>query len=147
MPFLSPSRRARRRRPSQAPRLESLEGRILLNAGDLDATFGGAGVVTGNYGMQAPGPQSIVVQPDGKIVVGVLDGRAAGTGDFTLVRYNPDGSLDTSFGGAGVVRTDFGGANDSVKQLIVETTSSGVKILAVGTAYQGERLESGWEIP
>ena len=66
MHAFSPSRRTRRRRPSPTLRLESLEGRILLTAGDLDATFGVAGVVTGNYGMQAPGPNSIVVQVDGK---------------------------------------------------------------------------------
>ena len=29
-------------------------------------------------------------------------------GDFALVRYNPDGSLDTAFGSGGKVVTDFG---------------------------------------
>jgi hypothetical protein len=29
-------------------------------------------------------------------------------GDFALARYNPDGTLDPSFGGTGKVRTDFG---------------------------------------
>ena len=32
----------------------------------------------------------------------------AGRRDFALVRYNPDGSLDTSFDGDGKVLTDFG---------------------------------------
>ena len=34
--------------------------------------------------------------------------------NFTLVRYNGDGSLDTSFGG-GIVTTDFRGATTAPK--------------------------------
>jgi len=74
--------------------------------GTLDTTFGGDGIVTVAIG---PGQQTeittcIVIQPDGRIVVGgstqfALNGS---TGmDFAAVRLNPDGSLDTTFGGIG----------------------------------------------
>jgi uncharacterized delta-60 repeat protein len=84
------------------PRLEALEDRCLLSGGALDPTFGSGGMVTGSMsGFPAP----VVVQPDGKIVVA---GRTGGqTYDFELARYNPDGSLDGTFGlnGNGVVST------------------------------------------
>lgn len=37
----------------------------------------------------------------------VLQGQAAPFGDFLVVRYNTDGSLDSTFGDDGVVFTDF----------------------------------------
>ncbi|MGH8566199.1 MAG: delta-60 repeat domain-containing protein [Gammaproteobacteria bacterium] len=46
------------------------------------------------------------VQPDGKLVAAgsLFAGRASGV---ALARYNPDGSLDRSFGGDGRVRPNF----------------------------------------
>ncbi|MFC1597786.1 GEVED domain-containing protein, partial [Planctomycetota bacterium] len=66
-------------------------------SGELDPTFGIDGKVTTGL----PGNASdLVIQPDGKIIV------AGGTGDFyndaTLVRYETDGALDTTFGVDGV---------------------------------------------
>ena len=56
-------------------------------------------------------PARVAIQPDGKIVAaGYSD--AGGNRDFALVRYNADGSLDTTFGGGGKVLTDFGAASD-----------------------------------
>ena len=53
---------------------------------------------------------AVAVQPDGKLLVA---GMAAGTGwDFAIMRYNADGSLDTSFGNGGIVKTDFAGGSD-----------------------------------
>ncbi len=46
----------------------------------------------------------MALQGDGKIVA---VGHAGG--DFAVVRYNPNGSLDTSFSGDGKQATDFGG--------------------------------------
>jgi uncharacterized delta-60 repeat protein len=49
---------------------------------------------------------ALVVQTDGKIVLsGTSNANAA------VVRYNPGGSLDTSFGGTGKVIHDFGGTD------------------------------------
>ena len=52
---------------------------------------------------------AIVRQPDGKIVA-VGDTARHGGFDFALARYNPNGSLDTSFSGDGKQTTDFGSA-------------------------------------
>src|SRR6266540_3708037 len=70
--------------------------------GDLDPTFGAGGKVTTVFGGDSRA-YALVLQPNGKLV-------AAGVGPngFVLVRYNPDGSLDTSFGGDGKVTTAIG---------------------------------------
>ncbi|MGI8944761.1 MAG: delta-60 repeat domain-containing protein [Thermoleophilaceae bacterium] len=46
----------------------------------------------------------VAIQRDGKMVV-----AGSWNGDFALVRYNPDGTLDPSFSGDGKQATDFGG--------------------------------------
>ena len=55
----------------------------------------------------------VAIQANGRIVaVGVAGGGATGD-DFALARYNPNGSLDTSFSGDGRKRTNFGGSRQS----------------------------------
>ena len=51
----------------------------------------------------------MALQGDGKIVVvGFTGDFGVGDNDFALARYNPNGSLDTSFSGDGRQTTDFG---------------------------------------
>jgi len=59
--------------------------------GSLDTSFDTDGKVTTDFGANDAG-RSVAVQADGKILVAGNSGA-----DFALVRYNPDGSLDTSF--------------------------------------------------
>src|SRR5689334_13161208 len=75
----------------------------------LDLSFDQDGWTTTSLSAAADNGYGSVLQPDGKIVV-------AGTGNntFSLVRYNPDGSLDTSFGTAGSVSTVLGGFDGAV---------------------------------
>ncbi len=73
--------------------------------GSLDTTFNGDGRVTTDFGGDEVA-EGVAVQTDGKIVAA---GRTGGVVDFALVRYNTDGSLDTTFNGDGRVTTDFGG--------------------------------------
>ena len=74
--------------------------------GSLDATFGSGGIVTTEIGTYAKA-WTIAIQADGKIVIAGRSGTIFQS-DFTLVRYNPNGSLDTSFGTGGIVITSFG---------------------------------------
>ena len=62
---------------------------------------------------------SIAVQTDGKIVVA---GKAqiGASYDFTVMRYNADGSLDTSFDGDGIATIDFVGGYDFVNGLAIQ---------------------------
>jgi len=77
-------------------------------AGALDPSFGGTGKVHTDVGDGFP--YDVALQTDGKIVaVGIhrFDqvGRAANT---VLVRYQPDGSVDPTFGVNGISETNYG---------------------------------------
>jgi uncharacterized delta-60 repeat protein len=91
------------------PRLEALEERALLSAGDLDPTFGTGGQVQTDFPPNTTAAAAAVaVQPDGKILAG---GSANVGSNFNIVlaRYKPDGSLDPSFGTSGRVITHSAG--------------------------------------
>jgi uncharacterized delta-60 repeat protein len=71
-----------------------------------DKTFGRKGVVTTDIPTAAGGEEgfnAVVVQPDGKIVAGGGAGTGGRNGhsNLVLIRYNPNGTLDTSFGSGG----------------------------------------------
>lgn len=74
--------------------------------GSLDTTFNSNGTLPGTVTTAAgtiSASYAITIQSDGKIV-------AAGSADgqFALVRYNSDSSLDTTFGSSGIVTTPIG---------------------------------------
>lgn len=101
------------------------------SAGTLDATFGLGGQVTTSFNGAANG-RALTLQPDGKaVVVGYVD--VGGALDFGLARYNPDGSLDTSFGTSGMVVTDVGGNGDPDGILVLPNGS----ILVAGQGNDG----------
>src|SRR4029079_15216061 len=72
--------------------------------GSLDNSFSGDGKQTTDF-LNRDGANAVALQPNGKIVavgrVGVTDG------DFGVARFNPNGSLDTSFSGDGKETTRF----------------------------------------
>ena len=78
--------------------------------GSLDTTFSDDGIQTTDLGFHDDVGNAIKVQPDGKIVVAGSTGSAS-VQNFALVRYNADGSLDTTFSGDGLVSTDFAGGD------------------------------------
>jgi uncharacterized delta-60 repeat protein len=73
--------------------------------GDLDPTFGTQGIVTtafGGFGFLG----HMILQPDGNIVVGGQSSASTNTASaITLVRYQPDGRLDATFGTGGIANT------------------------------------------
>jgi len=114
--------------------LEALEDRCVpATAADwLDPTFGTAGVVTTpalswSYG-NAPSIH-VAVRADGKVLA---TGNVSG--DFAVVRYNGDGTLDTSFGGDGIVNTDFNGLFDRADGVAVVDNKTVVVGLATRVA-------------
>ena len=81
--------------------------------GDLDPAFGTGGKVLTSIGASLVTGRGMVIQPDGKIVVaGATDLNNPGS-DFVVVRYNTDGTLDTTFDGDGKVTTDFNNKSDA----------------------------------
>ena len=95
--------------------------------GTLDPSFSGDGRQTTDFG---PSDEAfgVAIQGDGKIVAVGSTGPAGG--NFALARYNPNGSLDTSFSGDGKQTTDFGGRRPASG---VALQGDG-KIVAVGQA-------------
>ena len=73
--------------------------------GELDTTFDGDGKVVTQITTADDGITALVQQPDGKLIA-AGSSTVAGQRDQALVRYNTDGSLDTTFGNAGMVITD-----------------------------------------
>jgi uncharacterized delta-60 repeat protein len=106
-------------------------GTVLVNAvppGTLDTSFGGTGIATASVGVSSVQGYAVALQADGKTLAG---GRAyvGGDYDFFLVRYNADGSLDTTFGTGGHVITRVSNTTDEVHKILVQPDG---KILAGG---------------
>ena len=100
--------------------------------GTLDTTFGAGGRVRTDFPGLAAVPSSVVIQPDGKIVVaGGAFPLFTFLGNFELVRYNPNGSLDRSFGNGGIVTTNFPQGSYAFD---VALQPNG-KIIAAGTVF------------
>jgi len=83
--------------------------------GSLDPSFGTGGTLT-LHPTSFFRPEDAVLQADGKLVIAGNSGLP--NFNFTLVRLLPNGTLDTSFGGNGVVTTGFGG-DSSANSVIV----------------------------
>ena len=102
--------------------------------GSPDGTFGGGdGVVVTDIGPGADIARSAAIQSDGKMVTGGSSYNGSNN-DFALVRYNPGGSLDTTFGSAGVVTTHIGSGNDSISSAVIQPDG---KIVAAGHSDNG----------
>jgi len=100
--------------------------------GTLDTTFGRGGRVRTDFPGLAAVPSSVVIQPDGKIVVaGGAFPLFTFAGNFEVVRYNRNGSLDTSFGNGGIVTTFF---PEGSYAFDVALQPDG-KIIAAGTVF------------
>ncbi|MBS1986809.1 hypothetical protein JST99_02665 [Candidatus Dependentiae bacterium] len=101
--------------------------------GTLDATFGSGGTVVTVIQTIDLG-NSIVIQPDGKIVV--AGSSASGSTVYVaLVRYNTDGTLDGTFGSGGKVLT-YGGAAQNSAAFAIALQSDG-KIVVAGRVGVG----------
>jgi len=100
--------------------VETLEPRRLFAAGDLDLSFGGGKIVQdflhGNdFGF------AVAVQSDNKVIVAGSVATATDRGnDFGVVRFNADGTLDTTFGTGGMVVTDLGSQSDGAYAVAVQ---------------------------
>ncbi len=108
--------------------------------GSLDNTFGTNGIDTlylevSNNPLQNDEAKSVAIQGDGKIVIGGYSGNAKT--DFSMVRFNVDGSTDNSFGLKGVVLTPIGTGWDVVSSVAIQGNG---KIVAAGYTETGYYL-------
>ena len=82
--------------------------------GSLDPSFDGDGRFTYAAG-RSSSANALALQPDGKIILGGVAGIVSGPerNDFVAARLSPDGSLDPSFDGDGLVTVAFAGSSSA----------------------------------
>ena len=94
--------------------------------GTPDQAFGGG---SGRAVVEFPGAdnlQAMALQPDGKIVLAGTTGK-----DAVVVRLQPNGRIDTTFGTGGRTLIDFGGNDESANAVAL---SPGGAIVVAGTS-------------
>jgi uncharacterized delta-60 repeat protein len=107
--------------------------------GSLDPTFGVGGKLTTDLAGNHDSATALALQPDGKILAAGQTGQGSNMPEvaFALVRYNPDGSLDTTLNGSGWVSTSINGVLDQANDIVLQP--DGKPVLAgsssTGTGY------------
>jgi uncharacterized delta-60 repeat protein len=100
--------------------------------GVLDTSFGTNGVAVAGFGNGRSIASSIVLQPDGKIVVSATYNQSA-IFNMSITRFNGNGTLDTSFDSDGKVTTSFGpGTSGESMQAFLKPDG---KIIIAGAVY------------
>lgn len=107
----------------------------LKDNGDLDPSYNGTG-----YANLTHGAIGIVVQPDGKVIVGgsLGDPKRTDTKNFALTRLTTTGQLDSTFGVSGHTTTDFFGFGDYLESLTLDTAG---RIIATGQVKTSRNSE------
>ena len=114
---------------------------VRLNTdGTLDSSFGEGGTVISEVGPFDDFATAIALQSNGKIIV--TGGSLDGTYEFFALRYNADGSVDSSYGGGGVSVLDFGSGTNEIPYAVT-LDSQGRALLAgdVGGFFGVARLQ------
>ena len=97
--------------------------------GSLDSTFDSDGIVMTDINMDLDVAYAIGIQSDGKIVVSGYSQTITSQRDFALVRYLPNGGLDSTFDADGIVITTIGFLDDFGKALAIQSDG---KIVVAG---------------
>ena len=105
---------------------------LALATPQIDKTFGLNGRVAVELGAKNSG-HAVLVQPDGKIVVAGSSSKGSAL-NFSLLRFNKNGSLDNSFNGDGSVITSLSIGDDEA--LALGLLSDG-RIIAAGYSHNG----------
>jgi len=130
------------RKVSGGSALESTVSRYNPN-GTPDVSFGANGQVV--FAPQSTGDflnlRAVLIQPNGKILVGGGKNTASMPRQFLMLRLNPNGSVDTSFGTNGFVATMMGGTdNDVITNLVWQPDG---KFVAFGFVFSGGLAKLG----
>lgn len=100
--------------------------------GNLDTTFNSTGRVTTSLSGSFEQAYAVAIQTDGKILAAGYARMA--NEDFAVIRYNSNGSLDTTFNTTGIVTTAIGVNDDTARALTIQSDG---KIVLVGSSHNG----------
>ena len=104
--------------------------------GSLDPSFGNGGIVVAALSPFSESANDLALQSDGKIiVVGNIYSPVAQSIDFSVARFNQNGTLDTSFGISGIATVNQG-SNEVFNSVAVQSDG---KIVAAGRTSDGDR--------
>ena len=117
--------------------LSNLQSPVWAVDGDLDTTFDTDGIQTTSIGSVQDIAYSVVMQSDGKIVAAGYSHNGSNN-DFAVVRYNTNGSLDTTFSGDGKVTTAIGSGTDVANYVVMQSDG---KIVAAGYSHNGSNVD------
>lgn len=112
--------------------------------GTIDTTFGDQGKVSTDFSGQAHQDDVLAaeVQPDDKIVLaGFIHITQSGNLKWAVMRFNPDGAVDNSFGTNGKVTLSLVGSPSS--QAFAVTVAPSGEIVVAGTYWNGNSLQTG----
>jgi uncharacterized delta-60 repeat protein len=106
--------------------------------GSLDTSFNGTGfqTTTAELGSNEDTATSMALQPNGKILLAGLTKYA--NYDTTVVRFDVNGSFDTTFGVGGIRDDDFGGGNDGAFAIAAVSNDH---FYVAGYEYSGSKQE------
>lgn len=102
--------------------------------GTLDLSFGTNGVVLTDIGTSNDLGRASALQSDGKIIIVGSSKNNNAPNDFILIRYDTNGSVDSSFGQNGILTTSFGLYDDTANAIGIQTDG---KIIVAGHSYNG----------
>jgi uncharacterized delta-60 repeat protein len=105
--------------------------------GTPDKAFGSGGSEVLNFGLPYGAAQGLAIQPDGKIVLAGYEQGSPNFGFYNglVIRLNPNGTLDTTFNGSGVVSIHL--PNSGYDSLNAVTVQNDGKIVAAGSDVGG----------
>lgn len=103
-------------------------------AGDPDLSFATDGRFIQAVGTANAFGRTIAVQPDGKILVAGNAGNGTDN-DFVIMRLDPAGVMDSTFGQDGIVFTDFMATTDIAESIALDGLN---RILVAGSVDTGD---------
>jgi uncharacterized delta-60 repeat protein len=106
--------------------------------GALDTTFNATGKVRTQAGSTRSNARSLVMQPDGKILVGGECDTGINTSAFCVLRYNANGSIDLGFSGDGKAVTPTLGTSPALHEVLLQPDG---RILATGRCNESSILK------
>ena len=102
-----------------------LANNVFSQPGTLDSTFGTGGKVITSINTGADKAYAVALQTNGSILVAGMTTSAVTGRDFACLRYNSNGTLDTTFGVNGIVTTDIQlGSDDVVYSIAIQSNGS-----------------------
>lgn len=106
----------------------------------LDPTFGTAGKVTTSISSGQDKAYGVSIQSDGKIIVAGYSTSTITGKDFSVARYNSNGTLDNDFGNNGIVTIDLQTGSEDIAYSVALQTDG--KIVLAGSSDNGTNQDA-----